>query len=133
MKSFWRLSVLLVLQLVSGSICHAQDNQIVRLSPAIQYQLIARWDVDRLNKILRVDTPAFAGITTEYSPARNAVRHLGLLEAGTPRFQVKFRHVLQPGIDVTLVLRPRPDGGVRFEYRHAAAIYATGTLLPAAP
>ena len=75
--------------------------------------------------------PIVPGVCLLDWAVRSAVRHLGLLEAGAPRFQVKFRHVLQPGIDVTLVLRPRPDGGVRFEYRHAAAIYATGTILPA--
>jgi 3-hydroxymyristoyl/3-hydroxydecanoyl-(acyl carrier protein) dehydratase len=77
------------------------------------------------------DLPVVPGVCLLDWAVRNAVRHLGLLEAGTPRFQVKFRQVLQPGNEVTLVLRPRPDGGVRFEYRRAEAIYATGTLLPA--
>ena len=35
---------------------------------------IGGWDADQLNKILQVDTPAFAGIPVTYSPARNAVR-----------------------------------------------------------
>lgn len=74
MKSIWCFTVQLLLLLIPGAASHAQDNQIVRLSSAIQYQLIARWDVDRLNKILKVDTPAFAGISTAYTPARNAVR-----------------------------------------------------------
>ncbi len=57
-----------------GGSAHAQEGQIVKLSAGIEYQRIARWDADQLNKILQVDTPAFAGITTAYSPARNAVR-----------------------------------------------------------
>jgi 3-hydroxymyristoyl/3-hydroxydecanoyl-(acyl carrier protein) dehydratase len=75
--------------------------------------------------------PIVPGVCLLDWAVRNAVRHCGLLEAAAPRFQVKFRHVLQPGNEVTLLLRPRPDGGVRFEYRRAAAIYATGTILPA--
>ncbi len=35
---------------------------------------MARWDIDRLNRILQVDTPKFSGIAETYSPARNAVR-----------------------------------------------------------
>ncbi|WXU32027.1 alpha/beta fold hydrolase [Bradyrhizobium symbiodeficiens] len=57
-----------------GASAHAQEGQVVKLSAGIEYQRIARWDADQLNKILQVDTPAFAGITTAYSPARNAVR-----------------------------------------------------------
>lgn len=41
---------------------------------AITARLIARWEVDRLNRILTTDTPAFAGIPVTYTPARNAVR-----------------------------------------------------------
>ena len=40
----------------------------------IRYELLARWDVDRLDHVLTTDTPAFAGIDVEYSPARNAVK-----------------------------------------------------------
>lgn len=75
--------------------------------------------------------PIVPGVCLLDWAVRNAVRHLGRLEAGAPRLQVKFRQVLQPGTDVTLGLRSRPDGGVRFEYRRAAAIYATGTILSA--
>ena len=44
------------------------------VASGVQYELIGRWDIDRLNKILSVDTPAFAGIPVSYTPARNAVR-----------------------------------------------------------
>ncbi|WP_422388502.1 alpha/beta hydrolase family protein [Bradyrhizobium symbiodeficiens] len=74
MTSGWRFSLLLLVQLLMGASAHAQEGQVVKLSAGIEYQRIARWDADQLNKILQVDTPAFAGITTAYSPARNAVR-----------------------------------------------------------
>lgn len=74
MKPAWRFSLLLLLQLLVGASAHAQEGQVVKLSASIEYQRIARWDAGQLNKILQVDTPAFAGITTAYSPARNAVR-----------------------------------------------------------
>ena len=52
----------------------AQVNQPVQVTSGVQYQLLARWDVDRLNQILQVDTPKFSEISITYSPARNAVR-----------------------------------------------------------
>ena len=52
----------------------APENQLVPVASGVQYQLIDRWDVDRLNQILKVDTPKFAGIPITYSPATNAVR-----------------------------------------------------------
>jgi len=67
-------SLLLLLQVLSGFSARAQEGQVIKLSASIEYQRIARWDADQLNKILQVDTPAFAGITATYSPARNAVR-----------------------------------------------------------
>ncbi|PSO25124.1 S9 family peptidase [Bradyrhizobium sp. MOS002] len=74
MKLVRCFSLLLLLQLLPGISAQAQDNQIVKLSASIEYQRIGGWDADRLNKILQVDTPAFAGISVTYSPARNAVR-----------------------------------------------------------
>ncbi|MFN4009165.1 MAG: alpha/beta hydrolase family protein [Pannonibacter sp.] len=50
------------------------DEPVVSVSSGISYQLIGRWDVDKLNEILTKDTPAFAGITETYTPATNAVR-----------------------------------------------------------
>lgn len=67
-------SLLLLLQLLPAFSAQAQEGQVVKLSAGIEYQRIARWDADQLNKILQVDTPSFAGITVAYSPARNAVR-----------------------------------------------------------
>ena len=55
----------------------AQDDQAVQVTSGAQYQFLGRWDADRLNQILNVDTPKFAGISVTYSPARNAVRLFG--------------------------------------------------------
>ncbi len=46
----------------------------VQVAAGVQYEFLARWDVDRLNKILKTDTPAFTGVDITYTPARNAVR-----------------------------------------------------------
>lgn len=73
MKLVRCFSLLLLVQLVPGFSARAQDSQVVKLSANIEYQRIGRWDSAQLNKILQVDTPAFAGITVTYSPARNAV------------------------------------------------------------
>ncbi len=39
----------------------------------VHYELIGRWEPDRLDHILDVEMPAFAGVTVKYTPARNAV------------------------------------------------------------
>lgn len=52
----------------------AQENGPIRVTSGVAYEFLERWDVDHLNKILTVDTPAFAGIDVPYSPAQNAVR-----------------------------------------------------------
>lgn len=52
----------------------AQQNSPIQVQSGVQYEFLERWDVDRLNKILQVDTPQFAGISTSYSLASNAVR-----------------------------------------------------------
>lgn len=48
--------------------------QPVAAASGVQYELIGRWDVDRLNRILQTDMPAFAGIPASFTPARNPVR-----------------------------------------------------------
>lgn len=40
----------------------------------ITARLVARWDVDRLSRVLTTDTPAFAGIPVATTPAGHAVR-----------------------------------------------------------
>jgi len=52
----------------------AQGDAVVQVASGVSYQFLERWDVDRLNRILQIDTPNFAGVKVSYSPARNAVR-----------------------------------------------------------
>ncbi|MGC2775085.1 MAG: alpha/beta fold hydrolase [Bradyrhizobium sp.] len=69
-----RLILALALCLIWPAASLAQDKGPVRVTSDVSYEYLARWDVDRLNKILTVDTPKFAGITVTYTAARNAVR-----------------------------------------------------------
>lgn len=46
----------------------------VSLNNGVRYQPLARWDVDRLNRILTMDTPKFSGVSATYTPAQHAVR-----------------------------------------------------------
>lgn len=57
-----------------GLSAQAQERGPVRVTSDVQYEILARWDMDRLNQILQVDTPKFAGLPVTYTPARNAVR-----------------------------------------------------------
>ena len=52
----------------------AQGSGPVQVSSGVQYELIGRWDADKLNKVLTDDTPKFFGVNVKYSPARNAVK-----------------------------------------------------------
>lgn len=52
----------------------AQERGPVRVTSDVQYEYLDRWNVERLNQILQVDTPDFADLSETYSPARNAVR-----------------------------------------------------------
>lgn len=45
----------------------------VQVTSGVKYELIARWDVARLNQILQVDTQKFSGVPITYTPAKNAV------------------------------------------------------------
>ncbi len=56
-----------------GSVASAQQTAPVAVSSGVSYAAIDRWDIDKLNKILTVDTPAFAGIDVPYTAAKNAV------------------------------------------------------------
>ncbi|WP_315724608.1 MULTISPECIES: alpha/beta hydrolase family protein [unclassified Bradyrhizobium] len=69
-----RIIIALALCLAWPAAGSAQDKAAVRVTSDVSYEYLARWDVERLNKILTVDTPKFAGITVSYTPARNAVR-----------------------------------------------------------
>ncbi len=60
--------------LVGGApMSHAAQSAPISVTSGVRYQFLARWDVARLNRILRVDTPKFSGVSVTYSPAVNAV------------------------------------------------------------
>jgi pimeloyl-ACP methyl ester carboxylesterase len=67
------LALLLGLALAAVPV-RAEEGQPVRLPSGIGYQFLERWDVDRLNRILEVDIPKFAGLEASYTPANHAVR-----------------------------------------------------------
>ncbi|MDU0956387.1 MAG: alpha/beta hydrolase, partial [Bradyrhizobium sp.] len=69
-----RMIVALALCLMWPVASLAQDKGVVRVTSDVSYEFLARWDTDRLNKILTIDTPKFASVTVSYTPAVNAVR-----------------------------------------------------------
>lgn len=52
----------------------AQTAAPIAVASGVTYEFLARWDVDKLNQVLTIDTPAFAGVPASYTPARNAVK-----------------------------------------------------------
>lgn len=68
-----RLLAFLAALLWQGLPASAQQGA-VPVSAGVSYELIGRWDVDKLNRILTTDTPAFFGVPVTYTPARNAVK-----------------------------------------------------------
>lgn len=71
---FVRVLALLALVLAAALPARAQHTAgPVAIAAGVAYEFLGRWDADRLNRILTVDGPAFAGVTAEYTPARNAV------------------------------------------------------------
>lgn len=65
---------------VAGSAAHAAElgakaeiTEGAVLASGVRYEFLARWDTERLNRILQTDTPSFAGTRATYTPARNAV------------------------------------------------------------
>lgn len=65
--------VLVLLVLAWSAALGPARAEAVRVASGVTYEFVGRWDTDRLNRILTVDSPAFAGIPVTYSPARNAV------------------------------------------------------------
>lgn len=77
MSRFTRLlsAVVLCGSLVSISPCaRAQETAPVQVAAGVSYQFLGRWDADKLNQILKKDTPAFFGVNVSYTPAKNAVK-----------------------------------------------------------
>ncbi len=77
MQTWLRWAVGLVLMwgaLGAPLAARAEDAAPIAVGGGVTYQFLARWDVDRLNKILTVDTPKFADLKVAYTPARTAVK-----------------------------------------------------------
>ena len=63
----------------------AQESQLVRVTSGVQYQLLERWDIDRLNQILQAEMPKFSGISVVQSGTQLGAalpRHLLLSDPG---------------------------------------------------
>ena len=52
----------------------ADEGAPIQVSSGVSYALIGVWDVERLNRILTVDTPKFFGVKVAYTPARNGIK-----------------------------------------------------------
>lgn len=52
----------------------ADDAAATSIPGGVSYALIGSWDAARLNAILDTDTPAFTGVSADYTPATNGVR-----------------------------------------------------------
>lgn len=65
---------LALLALPATAVAADPDTAPVEVAAGVSYQFLARWDTDRLNAILTIDTPKFAGIDVAYTPASHAVR-----------------------------------------------------------
>lgn len=62
-----------VIGMAPGALAADATGQIA-VGSGVTYAFLKRWDVDQLNHILTVETPAFSGVPVTYSPARNAVK-----------------------------------------------------------
>ena len=105
MKNLIRLTFVILLLAIKLPAAVAASNQPIQVNSGIQYEYLARWDVDQLNKILNTDTPSFAGITVAYTPARNAVR----------LYRITYNSVIpelgnKPTITSGLIAIPDTDG-----------------------
>jgi dipeptidyl aminopeptidase/acylaminoacyl peptidase len=67
-------AVLFLVVASNGGPAMAQDKGAIHVSSDVQYELIGRWDADKLNKVLTDDTPKFFGVTVKYTAAKNAVK-----------------------------------------------------------
>ncbi|MCX5494407.1 alpha/beta hydrolase [Kaistia dalseonensis] len=64
----------MVITIASPGPVRAAEMTSIAVPSGVSYELIGRWDVDKLNQILTVDAPKFFAISVPYTPARNAVR-----------------------------------------------------------
>ena len=72
--------------------------------------------------------PIVPGVCLIDWAVRFAGRHVGFLQDGAPRLQIKFRRVLQPDCEVKLTLRRISDRRIGFEYRRFDTVYSSGTI-----
>jgi pimeloyl-ACP methyl ester carboxylesterase len=69
------LSVVLTFLAICSSLdARAQTGMSAEATAGWTYQLIDRWDVEKLNQILVAQAPQFFGAKVNYTPAKNAVR-----------------------------------------------------------
>lgn len=68
------LAVLVLSTVAFVATATAQGSGPVQVSSGVQYELIGRWDADKLNKVLTDEASKFFGVSVKYSPARNAVK-----------------------------------------------------------
>jgi len=63
-----------LMSLIAAPAAMAQSAGAVQVASGVSYELIGRWDADKLNKVLTDDTPKFFGVDVKYTPAKNAVK-----------------------------------------------------------
>ena len=52
----------------------AQGTTPVQVGTGVSYEFIGRWDVEKLNQVLKTEAPKFFNVNVAYTPARNAVK-----------------------------------------------------------
>ncbi len=73
LKQLWIFTCCMTIAIIALP-ASAQAAGAVEVSSGVSYELIGRWDADRLNRILKTEMPEFAQLKVHYTPARNAVR-----------------------------------------------------------
>ena len=99
-----------------------------RLGDGVELRLYVPHDLAQLEGHFP-DHPVVAGVVLLDWAVRFAGEHVVPGLAVGRAFQVKFRQVLRPGTDLSLILR-RPDGGARltFEYRNDSDVFSSGSI-----
>jgi pimeloyl-ACP methyl ester carboxylesterase len=71
---FFSVLILMASFVVPCAQVRAEQSKPVQVASGVSYEFIARWDADKLNQVLKADTPKFFGVDVAYTPARNAVK-----------------------------------------------------------
>jgi pimeloyl-ACP methyl ester carboxylesterase len=69
-----QLFLMLMIVSTSKSTFSQGKMESLSISNAVYYELIGRYDLERLNHILNVEIPTATGIKENYTPAKNAVK-----------------------------------------------------------